>query len=134
MQGHGEKLTRKQEQAISALLSEATLSAAAERIGVNEATLRRWLRQADFTAAYREARRQVVEKATAQLQQSSWAASTSLLKLLGANSESVRLRAAVAILEQANKGLELLDFEERIAALEQKAEEAISPGGQRAGR
>jgi transposase-like protein len=120
MQGHGENLNRKQEQAISALLSEATLSAAAERIGVNEATLRRWLRQADFTAAYREARRQVVEKAIAQLQQSSWAASTTLLKLLGAQSESVRLRAAVAILDHANKRLEMIDFEERLTALERQ--------------
>jgi hypothetical protein len=134
MTGHGEKLSRKREQAIAALLSEATVASAAERAGIGEVTLWRWLKQPEFKAAYREARRQVVEKAVAQLQQSSWAASTTLLKLLASNSDSVRLRAAVAILEQANKGLELLDFEERIAALEQKAEEAINPGGQRTGR
>jgi phage terminase small subunit len=133
MKGHGEKLTRKQEQAIAALLSEATVASAAERAGISEVTLWRWLKQPEFKAPYREARREVVEKAVAQLQQSSWAASTTLLKLLAAQSESVRLRAAMAILDHANKGLEMIDFEERIAALEQKAEAAHGPGGRRAG-
>jgi phage terminase small subunit len=133
MKGHGEKLSRKREQAIAALLSEATVASAAERAGISEVTLWRWLKQPEFKAAYREARRQVVEKAVAQLQQSSWAASTTLLKLLASNSDSVRLRAAEAILSHANKGLELIDFEERIAALEEKAEAANGPGGRRAG-
>ena len=123
MIGHGEKLTRKQEQAIGALLSEQTLGAASEQAGVSEATLRRWLKLPDFLAAYREARRQVMEKAIAQLQQSSWAASTTLIRLLASGSDSVRLRAAQTILEQANKGLELIDFEERLTALEEQTEQ-----------
>jgi hypothetical protein len=120
MIGHGEKLTRKQEQAISALLTEATVAAAADKAGVTEATLRRWQREEGFRAAYLEARRQVVEKAIAQMQQSSWAASSTLIRLLGSSSDSVRLRAAMAILDQANKGLEMLDFEERLSALERQ--------------
>ena len=72
MKGHGEKLTRKQEQAIAALLSEATVGTAAEKAGVGEVTLYRWLKLPDFLGAYREARREVVEKAVAQMQQSSW--------------------------------------------------------------
>ena len=120
MKGHGEKLSRKQEEAIAALLTEATVTAAAERVGVAEVTLWRWLKRDDFLAAYRTARREVVEKATAQLQQGSWAAATTLLKLLAASSESVRLRAATAILDQANKGLDVLDFEERLAEVERR--------------
>ena len=123
MKGHGEKLTRKQEQAIAALLSEATVGAAAEKAAVSEVTLYRWLKLPDFRADYREARREGVEKAIAQLQQSSWAAATTLIRLLASGSDSVRLRAAQSILDQANKGLELLDFEERLAALERQAEE-----------
>jgi transposase-like protein len=123
MKGHGEKLIRKQEQAIAALLSEATVGAAAEKAGVAEVTLYRWLKLPDFVAAYREARRDVVEKAVAQLQQSSWAASTTLVRLLGSSSDAIRLRAALAILDQGNKGLELIDFEERLAALEQQSEQ-----------
>lgn len=123
MTGHGEKLTRKQEQAIAALLSEATVGAAAEKADLAEVTLYRWLKLPDFVAAYREARREVVEKAIAQLQQSSWAASTTLIRLLGSSSDAIRLRAAQTILDQANKGLELIDFEERLAALEQQSEQ-----------
>ena len=120
MQGFGGKLTHKQEHAIAALLSEATVASAAERAAVNEATLYRWLKQEQFVSAYREARRLVMEKSIAQLQQGSWAASTTLLKLLGSPSDSVRLRAATEILDQANKGLETLDFEERLRRLEER--------------
>jgi len=127
--GFGDKLTRKQEEAIAALLSEATMAAAAEKVRVNEVTLWRWLKLPDFKAAFRAARREVVEKSTAQLQQASWAASTTLLKLLASPSDSVRLRAATAILDYANKGIELIDFEERLTRLEQAAE--TSPQGGR---
>ncbi len=123
MKGFDKKLTRKQEQALAALLAETTIAAAAERARVGEVTLWRWLKQPDFLAAYRAARREVVEKAVAQLQQSSWAAATTLLKLLASSSDSVRLRAAVAILEHASKGVELIDFEERLSALELRAAE-----------
>jgi hypothetical protein len=69
-----------------------------------------------------------MQKATAFLQQSSWAATTTLVRLLGANSESIRLGAATEILNQANKGLETLDHEERLAPLE---ELAAAQGGRR---
>jgi hypothetical protein len=123
MTGHGEKLNRKQDEAISALLTEATVAAAAEKAGVSEASLGRWQKLPEFRAAYLEARRQVVEKAYAQIQQSSWAASSTLIRLLGSNSDSVRLRAAMELLNQANKGLETLDFAERLAALEERQAE-----------
>ena len=41
--GHGEKQTRKQEQAIAALLGCATIELAAEATGVAPITLKRWL-------------------------------------------------------------------------------------------
>ena len=122
MKGLGENLTRRQELAIAALLSEPTVAAAAEKADVSEVTLWRWQKQPAFLAAYRLARREAMEKATAFLQHSAWAATTTLVRLLGAGSESVRLRAATAILDQANKGLELLDHEERLATLEELVE------------
>ena len=125
MKGPGEKLTRKQEEAIMALLSEATLGSAVERIGVSDVTLGRWLKLAAFREAYREARRDVMKKSTAQLQQSTWAATSTLIRLLASGSDSVRLRAATTILDQANKGLEMMDFEERLAALEAKPEDSL---------
>jgi hypothetical protein len=123
MKVSSKELSFKQEKAIAALLSEATISAAAERSGVSEVTLYRWIKLPVFRDAYRAARREVVEKAVAQLQQSSWAASTTLQQLLFSKSDSIRLRAAVAIFNQANKGIELIDFDERLAALEAQATE-----------
>ena len=63
------KLNRKQEALIAALLTEPTHAAAAVKAGVSEATLHRWLRLADFQAAYRQARRRIVETAIGRLQQ-----------------------------------------------------------------
>jgi hypothetical protein len=57
MTGHGEKLTRKQEDAIAALLDAPTVAAAAGKAGIGERTLRRWLRIAEFQSAYRRERR-----------------------------------------------------------------------------
>jgi hypothetical protein len=104
------------------------VGSAAEKAGVSEVTIYRWFKLPHFRAAYREARREVVEKAIAQLQQSSWAAATTLIRLLASGSDAVRLRAAQAILDQANRGIEQLDFEERLTALEQQAEQQ---GGRR---
>jgi hypothetical protein len=60
-------LTPRQEQGITALLVQGSLQAAAEASGVNEKTLRRWLREdTAFQAAYREARRAVVQSVIAQ--------------------------------------------------------------------
>jgi hypothetical protein len=68
MSGHGLKLSRKQEDAISALLTQGTLAEAASLTGIGEATLRRWLQRDDFQAAYRRARREAVSQAVAHVQ------------------------------------------------------------------
>jgi len=120
-------LTPKQEQALLALMSETSIAAAATKAGVSEATLHRWLKQEHFHAEFRALRREAVERATALLQQAAWAASSTLIRLLGSPSDSVKLRAAQAILDQANRGLETLDFLERLEAVEQFAREQ---GGQ----
>ena len=67
------KLSRKQEKLIADLLTEPTHAAAAARAGVSEATLHRWLHTPWFQAAYRRARRGVVETAIGRLQ---WATAT----------------------------------------------------------
>jgi len=47
LKGHGEKLSRKQEQAIAALLTCPTIEQAAKAAGVGETTLWRWLQDSD---------------------------------------------------------------------------------------
>ena len=111
-------ISRKQDTAIGALLSRPTISAAAESVGIGEATLRRWLKDAGFLAAYRGARRDALEHCVALLQKAGSDAVKALQQSLQANSEGVRLRAACAILDYSMKGAELLDLEARIAVLE----------------
>ena len=118
MIGHGEKLTRKHEEAITALLGQPTIGDAAKQVGIGEATMRRWMKLEDFLAAYRAARRQAVENAIGQLQAAAGKAVETLVSCLEAEGDSLRLRAAVAILDQANRGMELLDLECRLSALE----------------
>jgi transposase-like protein len=118
---NGSGLTARQEKAIAALLSEATIAKAAEKIGVNESTLRRWLDDAAFETAYRQARREAVGQAIARLQQLSSSAVLVLAQLMADRTApaSVRLHAAKAILEFAIKAVELEDIEVRLAALEE---------------
>lgn len=122
--GHGAK--PKQEQAIAALLASPSIPAAAKQIGVDESTLDNWLKEPAFNAAYRTARRQVVEQAIAVLQRASVAAVGALVGLLKSEDEGVKLRAAVRILDRAVSGMETLDFESRLAALEARLPERDS--------
>ncbi len=118
MIGHGEKLTRKHEQAIAALLSEPSIKAAAESCGVGEATLYRWLQLPSFAVAYRTARRQVVERAVSELQAACGEAVSTLKRNLSCDIPGVEIRAAQIIIEQAVKGVELMDLQDRVERLE----------------
>ena len=62
MTGHGEKLSRKAELFIVALLTQPTVTAAAQTIGVSEATARRWLQREEFQERYREARQEALSQ------------------------------------------------------------------------
>lgn len=121
MTGHGEKLGRKKEQAIAALLSQRGIEEAAHATGIASSTLRRWMRLPEFQAEYLQARRDVVLQTNARIQQNSGAAASVLLKLMadGTTPASVRARVSQCILEHANKSLELEDLEVRLQRLEE---------------
>ena len=125
MAGHGEKLSRKQEDAIAALLSESTIVAAATKCGVSERTLRNWLAIPEFAAAYRAARTAVVEGAVAALQRACSEAVDTLTANLRCGEHAVEVRAANVILTQAVKLREGAELEERLAELER----LIAEGG-----
>lgn len=120
MSGSEEKLSRKQDQAISALLTCTTLTDAAARCRVGESTLRRWLAVPAFKTAYLTARREVVQHAITQMQQACSQAVTTLVAILenADVSASARVSAAKVILETALKAVELEELEARLAALE----------------
>src|SRR6185369_356394 len=121
--------TTKQEKAIIALLNEPTTKEAAEAAGVSEVTLWRWLQQADFRAAYMEARRLAVQRAIARTQAVTSEAVETLREVMSdkAAKGSERIAAAKAILDYAMKGIELEDHEQRLEELEAK----LAAAGQR---
>ena len=122
MKGHGEKLTRKQKQAISALLTQPTAGEAAAA-GVSDVTLWRWLRLPQFQLQYRAARRQIVESAIANLQRTAGRAVEALSRNLTCGQPAVEVRAALGVLDQSIKAVELLDLEERLNTLERLLDE-----------
>ena len=126
MSGHGEKRTRLEEAAITALLACPTIEAAAEQAGIAPATLRRWLAEPEFKARYRAARRSVVEGAIGRLQQAATQAVDALARNLACGIPAVEVGAAKAVLDQAVKAVELVDMAERIEALEQAHELAAT--------
>jgi hypothetical protein len=111
------KLTAKQERALVHLLSERTTQLAAEKAGVSYATLRRWLAEPAFVAAYREVRRHAVEQATGRLQRAASRAVAALVRNLTCGQASTEVRAAAAVLEMAFKGVELADLAEQLEQL-----------------
>jgi DNA-binding transcriptional MerR regulator len=118
----GEKLSRKQEQCIGALLVQPTLGDAAEATGIAESTLRRWLKQPTFQTAYRQARRDAVSQAIARLQQVTTTAVDTLEGVMkdSAAKEAAKVTAAKTVLELAIRTVELEDIDERLHALEEE--------------
>jgi hypothetical protein len=118
--GHGQQLSRKQEHLIAALLTCDSITAAAARGGVGIPTVHRWLKEASFQEAYREAKRAVVTQAITQVQQAAGEAVETLRAVMRDldTPASARVSAARTILDTAVKAVELEDLAARIAALE----------------
>ena len=129
MLGHGAKFGRKKEEAIAALLTQRNIEEAAKTIGIAPNTLLRWMKDPEFQAAYREARRAAFGQAVARLQQGTAAAATTLLKTMidATTPASVRVRAAEAIFNHAGKAIEVEDIEARVSELERSLAES-KPG------
>ena|SRR5713226_6805461 len=131
----GVKFGRKMEDAIAALLSQRNVDEAARAAGIGTRTLLRWMKDPEFDAAFRAARRAAFGQTTARLQQGSSAAATILMKLmLDANTPaSTRVRAAEIVVSHAAKAIEIEDIEARVSELE-RAAEASKPGHTRGNR
>jgi hypothetical protein len=132
VQGHGQKYGRKAGALIAALLGEPTYADAARRVGINEATLYRWLARPDFQAAYRAARRRVVEVAVSRLCQLTTQAVATLERNLTCGKAPAEIRAALGVLDNVRALLEGEELEARIAALEERLA-AEGPASRRPG-
>ncbi|MGB9663240.1 MAG: phBC6A51 family helix-turn-helix protein [Moorellaceae bacterium] len=115
------KLTRKQEQAIAALLEQPELTLAAKAVGVSPVTLWRWLQKPEFKEAYEAAKKRLVEGAINRIQAATGKALDTLLEVMGSGEkESARVSAAKTILDLAFHVAALEEIEKRLEALEEK--------------
>ena len=120
MTGHGQKLSRKKEQAIAALLSQPSIGGAAKKAGIGEKTLFRWLQLDEFKRTYKTARRPVIDQTIAQIQSVMSEAVQTLLNVMSdsAAPASSKVSAARALLDIGFKVVEIEDLESRIEKIE----------------
>jgi hypothetical protein len=113
-------LSPKQARAIEALLVEHDQTAAAAASGINRRTLSRWLATPEFRESYQRASAALLWGTVARLRSASADALATLRTALQSDSDSVKVRAAVALLELAVKAdNDILAM--RIARLEETA-------------
>jgi hypothetical protein len=114
-------LSAEQDSAIIALVNETSIIKAADACGVNERTLRRWLNQPGFMAAYRQARRATMEQALGLTQRFLPAAIHTLAKVMTdpATPASSRVSAAAHLLRFGRESVELDELVGRIESLEE---------------
>ena len=109
---------------IEALLTSPSIAAAAASLGCTRKVIYRNLRDPEFRAALAEAEGGLLQAATARLVGAMSKANDTIIGLAGeAESQSVRLRAAVAIPELAVRLQEAVALEERVSDLEGRIEE-----------
>lgn len=118
VRGHGTKPEAVRERAILALMSERSIAAAAERAGVNERTLRRWMAEDEaFQRELMDARRAVFDAGMARVQALTAEAVETLAVLMRENvSDNVRLGAARTV---AEIGVHQRDAETILARLDE---------------
>jgi hypothetical protein len=109
----------------AALASGQSVKDAARTAGLGERTAYRRVADPAFRQAVSQARADLLARAVGVLADGATEAAETLRALLKADSDSVRARAAVALLDAAMKGVELSDLAERLAALEAQADAGI---------
>ena len=110
-------MTPRKEKALQALLVCRTKAEAAKAAGIGESTLREYMRDPEFCAAYKKAAAGVMDGATRQLQQSLTASIERLQKIVeddNANS-TAHIQAARTLLEF---GLRFTEFNDILRDLE----------------
>lgn len=113
-------LPPKQQAALDALLTEPTVAKAAQKIGITERTLYRWMNEPAFARVYAQHRRQAFGQAVALTQRYAPVAVQTLAKLMldATVPASDRIKAATAILRLGREGIEIDDLQHRVAELE----------------
>jgi len=113
-------LSARQSRFVGFVLAGSSVPEAAAQAGVSERTGWRWSRDPAVVFELRQRSRDALDEAQRALQAASTAAAQSLVATLADPSPSVRIRAAIAVLD-LGKQIALDDLEGRLAALELEA-------------
>jgi hypothetical protein len=116
--GHGERLSRKREATIAALIQYPTVGAAARAVGINPKTVTRWMADPEFIEAYRAARLKLVELAVGSMQSAAPEAVGVLRRKLRVKREGVQMKAAAYVYDRAVRAVELASVLQRVEQLE----------------
>jgi hypothetical protein len=109
----------RQERVALLLASGRTIKEAAAECRVGERTVHTWLGDPDFRGMVSDLQGRLLIEAVGRLSEASGRAVETLVALLQDASSQIRLRAAVAVLDQTMKARERIELEERLARLEQ---------------
>ncbi|CDQ20982.1 phBC6A51 family helix-turn-helix protein [Halobacillus karajensis] len=121
----GEKLTKKQELAVMALLTEPNMEKAAEKAGIGRSTLYRWMQLDSFQEQYNQLKHETVAQATARLRQGMTIAVDTLMEM-AQNKKTpavARSSACRTLLEFGFKSVEMEDIQKRMDKLEKAMED-----------
>jgi hypothetical protein len=124
MRPFSEALTRKQQHAILALLSNRSVEDAARACNTPVRTIFRWLKDPEFDSAYRAAKKAAFGQGVARLHHLTSAAVSTLGKVMldAGTPPATKVRAADTILNHTVRAIELEDLEARLAELERAAQ------------
>ena len=113
-------MTQRKERALQALLTSRTKAEAAKAAGVGESTLREYLKDPEFSSAYKQAAAGIMDAATRQLQQSLSAAIDRLTRIVENDDESssAHIAAAKTLLDSSLKFSEFNDILRELEATE----------------
>jgi hypothetical protein len=116
------RLTPRQDAVAVVLAAGASFREAAHQTGAGERTIKTWTAtHPQFVRRVTELRAEMTSRALGRLVEGMASAADTLRKLLTAKSEMVRLGAARSVIELGTRVREILELEERITALEQRA-------------
>lgn len=99
----------------------------AKRLGISRTTVHRWIEEPEVIAAVQKHRDKAVDRTTGALQKAGSSAAACLARLLKADSETVQLGAAKAILDSLAKFKDLLELQERVKVLEAQVGDQQTP-------
>jgi transposase-like protein len=131
MAGLRDKFDRKHEEAIAALIKTTTVRDAARISGISERTLRRWLIRADFQAAYRAAKRELISGAIHTLLHATSSATHVLVSIMNdaAQPATARVSAARTVLSMVVRALHDEDLDGRFLEIESQLAEVSERNG-----